>query len=510
MTITKASPFPEVDFSNYTSWEKLVLPNGEVLYIIPGHRAYTVNPAASNASGRIVIRPNPTDSINDAQQQKDLEDKAKKQAIFNQSPQGQLLPIAAGTAGTVAGIYALKDSPPKIPASVAPQSPANIAAKAPPQAQVASAAQAPAPQFSTTGDVSYPGGANYPALPDGSTNTLPPNATVQDDGSIINAETGATIGRVAQGALGAYQIYQGVQDFKDDKIGGTLGVLSGGANAATALGYSQAAPYAAPLLAAKGGYDVYNSLQNGGEGIRTAGTELGAGIGGAFFGPVGFVGGAAIGNVAGYGLDKLGLGHKTTRQRAQEATQKYINEAGDDPKALEYVNQVREQYNAPPPDPSKPWLNGTYSSFDEYKKAGLVASDIAHAEGNFDSYGVKEWGNLSQAQREAVTQANINDGNYYSEHGMVLLKDPAKAKANYDAALKGFQAGAQTGANIAAAAPPQKPGQLIATPIPPAPLVPKTPIQTIAPNTQHLVAPQLAGARMTRQQAQIAAQSGRR
>ncbi len=85
------------------------LPNGESVYVIPGHPGYCLDVNATNASGRPVIRPNPTKAISEQEQHdqevqtaKDRQDQAIKQQMFNGSPLGQLLPVGAGTAGIIA------------------------------------------------------------------------------------------------------------------------------------------------------------------------------------------------------------------------------------------------------------------------------------------------------------------------------------------------------------------------------------------------------------------------
>jgi hypothetical protein len=252
------------------------------------------------------------------------------------------------------------------------------------------------------------------------------------------------IGRVAQGALGAYQIFQGVNRFKDDQIGGALNVASGGVNVASAAGYTSAAPYAGPLMAASGLYDGVRAWERGGEGIRGAGAQLGAGIGTILAPGIGTVIGGVAGNALGYGLDKLGLFHKTTRQVAQEHTEDLLKAGQDDAAYQSDVQGMREQFNAAPPDPSKPFA-GKYSSWDEYKKAGLEAGDLTGVYGNLKAFG-PEWANLTFDQRKAVTQGIIDADLYQSKMGEVEITDEAKAKEIKDNVLKGFSVGAQAAA----------------------------------------------------------------
>jgi len=472
VAIFQNDPFPGTDYTQYASWPKVTTPDGRTFYEVPNYPGYVFDPVASNASGRKVFHANPKLSIEKEQEKEAILKQAAEQQNFNSSLPGQLIPVAAGTAGTIAAAEALRPGPslvdqalaakisgtpfPSVPgvtpsASGAAQAAAQGATGAPATPNVIGAAR-------VNGAVpvgTAPGGGTM--MSDGSivTDQLPPNSEVAADGSIFNSETGQMIGRVAQGALGAYQIYQGIGDFKDDKIGGVLGVGSGAANVGAALGSETAADFAAPLMAAKGAYDMYGAFQRGGEGIRTSGTELGAGIGTMILPGVGTLIGAGAGNLLGYGLDKLGLFHKTTRQVAQEHTGDLLK-ASDDPRYQTYVQGMREQYNAAPPDPSKPFHGGQYGSFDEYKAAGLDPNDLTGVYGNLKTFG-PEWANLTQEQRVAVTKGLIDAGLYESNKGEVEITDPAKALEIKNNVLTGFNVGASTTAQAAAQGATQKP-----------------------------------------------------
>ena len=95
---------------------------------------------------------------------------------------------------------------------------------------------------------------------------------------------------------------------------------------------------------------------------------------------------------------------------------------------------MRSQYNAPPPDPSKPFA-GKYASWDEYQKAGLDAADLTGVVGNLKAYG-PQYAGLSFDQQKALTQKNIDAGNYSSSKGEVNINDEAKAKSFLDELLK--------------------------------------------------------------------------
>lgn len=71
-------------------------------------------------------------------------------------------------------------------------------------------------------------------------------------------------GRVAQGAIGAYQVYQGYQTFKDgDKVGGSMSMAAGGTNVAAALGSSTASKAVPYVNAAMAAYNIGKTLTNG-------------------------------------------------------------------------------------------------------------------------------------------------------------------------------------------------------------------------------------------------------
>lgn len=128
------------------------------------------------------------------------------------------------------------------------------------------------------------------------------------------------------------------------------------------------------------------------------------------------------------------LGHKSTRDRQADVTDRLMEQSGNDVNAQNYVSGMRKQFESAPTDPSKPFA-GKYGSWNEYEKAGLEAGDLTGVEGNIETYTPQVWANLTQEQRQAVTQKNIDSGLYYSEDGGVKIKDPATAKQNLDAVL---------------------------------------------------------------------------
>jgi hypothetical protein len=184
---------------------------------------------------------------------------------------------------------------------------------------------------------------------------------------------------------------------------GGIGSMTGSVSGLGALGGIAAATYL-------GGKSAMNMLQ--GKNDNSTQGKLGRGI---------------LGMATG-GLSELArplLGHKSTRERTSERTQGLLS-ASDDVDYQNYVQGMRKQYESAPLDPSKPFA-GKYGSFDEYKAAGLEAADLTGVAGNIEAYG-PEYAKLTQDQRQAITQANIDLDNYYSEGGDVLIKDKAKAE----------------------------------------------------------------------------------
>lgn len=132
------------------------------------------------------------------------------------------------------------------------------------------------------------------------------------------------------------------------------------------------------------------------------------------------------------------MGHKSTRQEAADKTKDLLKQS-DDPTYQNYVSGMREQYKSAPTGKA---YAGKYDTWDEYKKAGLEANDLTGVYGNIKTYG-PEWANLTEDQRRAVTQANIDSGLYQSKKGDVDITDKNKAIENKNNVLKGFAVATQ-------------------------------------------------------------------
>lgn len=122
----------------------------------------------------------------------------------------------------------------------------------------------------------------------------------------------------------------------------------------------------------------------------------------------------------------LGVGSPSTRDIAKSNTKSLQNIGKDDANWQDYVQGMRKQYDSGPTDPTKPFA-GKYGSWDEYKRAGLEASDLTGVYGNLKTFG-PDWEKLSQDQRVAVTQGLINANLYDSKKGEVDIVNETEAK----------------------------------------------------------------------------------
>lgn len=400
------NPFPGVNIAEYPNWPKVTLPNGETYYEVPGHPGYVYDPTMSNATGDTVFRANPRDSIKKQQEEEDRLKKAQDQQSFNQSPLGQILPVAAGTGGLIAASQIMKPG-------------ASLADKLIEQQLLSQGAGAAGADAAASGALGAGGFAESIGAPAAYGGFAGPGAVAGEAGVPIAADAGV--------------------------LGTGLGVLP------------LAGIAAGTYLAGKGAWDEFNGKKPN-------------------------LASRATLDIATGGLNELALPylmHKSTRDVAKGHTNDLLKVGKDDANYQNYVSGMREQFNSGPPDPSKPFA-GKYGSWDEYQKAGLEANDLTGVYGNIKTYG-PEWANLTQEQRQAVTQANIDSGLYKSNKGEVEITDQNKAIENKDNVLKGFNVGAKTAAQAAAqgAAKPIIPAQTIPVPRLPAGNINPAPVQSL-------------------------------
>jgi hypothetical protein len=378
MTRFSKDPFGGLDYTQFASWKKVVLPNGEVYYEIPGHPGYVYDPVYSNATGRVIIRANPKGQI-DAQaeeqrKQQDAERQQKElleQQKFNQSPLGQIMPIAASTGGIIAAHQLIPTAADPIKEALAEQIRRETAAKF--GQEVASQGTQQVANAAAEGATS----------------------AAMQQGATAMTETGAQQGLSMIPGLGG-----------ESSVGAVAPETGFLANAASLGPGPLAAIIAGTVMGGKAGWDMLHGKKA---------NPIGRGILGIATGGL-----SEIANATGV------FGHKSTRDIARGHTSDLLDRVKDDSISTDYITGMREQYNSGPPDPDNPYFNGKYGSFDEYKAAGLNAGDLSGVYGNLDTF--EDWGRISQDERERRTQALIDADLYESDHGEVVITDPEKAR----------------------------------------------------------------------------------
>lgn len=153
-------------------------------------------------------------------------------------------------------------------------------------------------------------GGNGLSTPVPQTRPIGPTEVANPDGSVVDANTGATVGSWTQTAAGGIQVIAGINQFQNgDKPGGLLNIGAGGAQigagiygpGSAAAGVSQVL---GPIAGVYGGYktaEMIGSAPAGGKrniGGALGGAAAGAGVGAAF-GGVGALPGAIIGGTLG-------------------------------------------------------------------------------------------------------------------------------------------------------------------------------------------------------------------
>lgn len=181
--------------------------------------------------------------------------------------------------------------------------------------------------------------------------------------------------------------------------------------------------------AAYGAYQAFKGIKDKNP-MQAGMGGLGAGLGlnamGYALGPWGWAATLAA-PTALAAMNKL-FDHESTRDVAKRHTKELGKMGQGDVDWGRYLGAMREQHNAPPPDPSKPFHGGQYSTWDEYKKAGLDASDLTGVYGNLKSFG-PDWSRLNFDQQKAVTQGLIDNDLYKSKKGEVIVTDENRARA---------------------------------------------------------------------------------
>lgn len=225
-------------------------------------------------------------------------------------------------------------------------------------------------------------------------------------GEATNVGSAGSAGNIAMGGQGA----------------GTVAPQTAGLASGYGIGLAPLAAVAgATILGGKSAYDMFRGKSDNSIPGKIGRVSLGVATG---------------------GLSEVGrhfLMHESTRDKQKKVTDKLQGRFTDDPTYQAYVKGMRDQFSSAPPDPSKPFHNGQYGSWEEYKKAGLDAGDLTGVEGNIDTFG-QDWTKLNFDQQKAATQRMIDAGLYSSSKGGVQITDAAKARQIFDEASKtGFK-----------------------------------------------------------------------
>lgn len=259
--------------------------------------------------------------------------------------------------------------------------------------------------------------------------------------SQVAKETGVNVAQQTASQAGSQIAGNAASTF--DISGGTMypdgasyPAAPGGAEVATEGVGSYIGPAISTAATLKGGYDVFKAQQNGGQGIRGAATTFGAGVG-SFGGPVGAAAGAAMGNLAGYGLQgdgikndlalaanpitwpllaakKFGvdLMHKTTKQHQQEKWAQMAQ--SEDPATAAYAQQYLDVIAQG---------DGSGKTFEDItgQEGGGSGRDVWGASAFFDAFKDKGgWLNTTEAQREAIAKRALDEGLLTGDHGDIV------------------------------------------------------------------------------------------
>lgn len=407
MAIQKHDPFSIGDYNTYMSqyqnWTPVRLPNGQVYYEIPGNPGYVFIPEASKGSGNVVIRPNPKDSLAKQQEEEDALKKAQKHQEFNQSPIGQILPVATGTAGIIAASKLAQSGPT-------------------------------------------------------ASNILPNGSVLMSDGTIKGAQgISQSANAATQGATGTGSAVANSGNLV--QIDAPIAGAPTGSFLTEAPSNFSGGQALAAAAAVHGGIGAFNDWQHGRSG-RAGLTEGGAGIGTMFAGPLGGVAGAAIGNSIGYGLQgsgwknnlalapltggvslipgvgdviRGGLIHTGTKQNQNNIINE-LRTQSDDPNYRDSLEKAATQSQSGSYLTDKSGV--THNKWEDVVAAGVDPNNLVDSIGNLQTYGTK-WSSLTPAQKLAVTQANINSNLYDPNLGIVEITDKDTAQSNFDKVVGG-------------------------------------------------------------------------
>lgn len=414
------------DYSQYQTWKQVKTPGGGTYYQVPG-TSLVYDPFLSQTKGRPVLWQNPQPSLDTEAEAKAEKERQIKLQEQQASPMNQLMPVAAGTAATVAAPWALNQlGVTSTGANVAGSTGAGITdilSKIPGLGSSTGATAAgnqvatylPSMTTPTTAGAFTAGATAVPEA----VGTAVNGGTMMADGSIMAASPslGGTIAAAtpylgaAGGALGTYNTVKGWQDGEKDVGGGFLS----GAGAGLGLGM------AAPLL----------------------------GMGPLGWGALGLMalGGGAVG-----GIGEL-LTHKSTKQYQAERW----GELSD--KGIANVDAVYAANHAK--DDTGIWKDGKYAGQKwTFEKAQDLAKDdpshFVHVYGNYKTFG-NDWNSYGLDKQKQIVSGLVNAGLYKSDKGDVLISNEDKAREIKDQILAGTYAPTAAAPQVNAAPAPSTP-----------------------------------------------------
>jgi hypothetical protein len=356
-----------VDFGGYATWPQYVSPNGQIYYIVPGQEDWMYDPVASQNTGRPQLFRNPEA----AQKEKD---EAEQKIEDANSPAKQIIPVAAGVAGTAGGVYVATKAPQWWGAAEAAKPVATAATTA--ATPAASAAVTPA---ATTGAGAFVEGATGAAAPF-EVGTAANGGVLMSDGSVVGGGMFSPGGMLSPSGIGS------------------------------------AGNVILPAVGTYAAYDLMNrDLDKNGSGWARGigqGAASGAMIG-SYWGPTGAMIGAPIGAVVGAG--KVAFGHKSTKeyqdQRKGELLDRGITGYAD------FINQLPQSTEDDPGYGKVPDMDN------------LTAEQVWGTNGVFDTFGNDWLGTYSEDQRRRISQALIDKGLFRGDHGDLIIHSDDKEEA---------------------------------------------------------------------------------
>ena len=387
------------DYSQYQTWKQVKTPGGGTYYQVPG-TSLVYDPFLSQTKGRPVLWQNPQPSLDTEAEAKAEKERQIKLQEQQASPMNQFLPVAAGTAATVAAPWLLN-------------------------------------QLGVTST-----GASLPAAAGQVAQTAGPGLLESVGGSLSNA------GAFANGAMGGSfgPVASGAE------YAASLSGAGTGATTAAGSGFlSNALPIAGGLY---GAYTLGQNLMDNKKdplGGAASGAALGASVGSVLPG-VGTLIGGGIGAVVG-GLAGLFGTDKSTKERQAERWGELEKQG---------VANVGAAYQANhPQDDSGTWNSGKYSGQKwTFEKAQDLAKEdpthFLHVYGNYKTFG-NDWNSYGVDKQKQIVGGLVNAGLYKSEKGDIQIKDENKAREIKDQILAGTYAPTAAAPQVNAAPAPSTP-----------------------------------------------------